>query len=314
MRKILSLTILLGCLLCPLNAAYSADKKAFNLKQLKNKTEKAKTTENNKEKSSFSSIYSVAKFFNEYEYAANNYNHNAYIGCYSDDYLSADGFNLVILSGVIKDTWKTYPGIKYKVKLNGVTFYKNMAIADVTETAKGYTRTDEENVGEFVCTMQSIYYLKQNGKSWLITGDYTTKENMILQWGDAKKSKIDLEAPAQMQAGKEYSAILTVKQPDGIIAIGSITADKITYPQKPSKEIYRKFSSEGTIERIMKTNTEQTNEYIVGTVGFTRPKLDEDQNLDIKLTGYACIMERMNIIPINNFIEVKDDHKAEQQK
>jgi len=158
--------------------------------------------------------------------------------------------------------------------------------------------------------MQSVYYLKPNGKSWIITGDYTTKENMILSWGDAQKSKIILDVPNHLQAGKEYSAILTVKQPDGVIAIGSITADKITYPQKPSKEIFRKFSSDGTLERIMKTNTNNTNEYIVGTVGFTRPKLDDNQNLDIKLTGYACLMERVNVIPVNKFIEVKNDKES----
>lgn len=56
----------------------------------------------------------------------------------------------------------------------------------------------------------------------------------------------------------------------------------------------------------MKTNTENTNEYVVATVGFTRPKVDDNQNLDINLTGYACLMERINVIPVNKFIEEKD--------
>ena len=76
-----------------------------------------------------------------------------------------------------------------------------------------------------------------------------------------------------------------------------------------SKEIFRKFSPEGTLERLMKANTDNTNELVVGTVGFTRPKFDDNQNLDIKLTGYACLMERINVIPINKFIEVKNDSK-----
>ena len=60
----------------------------------------------------------------------------------------------------------------------------------------------------------------------------------------------------------------------------------------------------------MKANTDNTNEYVVATVGFTRPKIDDEQNLNIKLTGYSCIMERINVIPVNKFIEVKNEGKT----
>lgn len=295
MKKLLSLSLIAVSLLCSFNQAYSAEKKFFKFNTTKT------------EKPFVSNLYSVAKFFGEYEYAANNYNQNTFLSSYSKDYLSCDGFNLDILSKLLNDTWKTYPGIKYQVKLNGVTFYDNMAVADVTETAKGYAKTENENVGEFISTMQSVYYLKPNDKSWIILSDYTVKENIVLSWGDAKLAKVNLNVPNQLMAGKEYTATLNVTQPDGVIAIGSITSDKITYPQNPSKEIFRKLSSEGTLERIMRTNTDNLNEYIVATVGFTRPKVDNNKNLNIKLTGYACIMERINVIPVNKFIEVKDD-------
>ena len=296
MKKLLSLTLIALSLGCSFNQAYSAENKFFKFIKPK------------QEKTYIGNVYSVAKFFAIYEAAANNYNHNEFIKCYSPNYVSSDGFNLDILSKMLKETWKTYPGIKYQVKLNGVTFYNGMAIADVTETAKGYAKAENDNVGEFVSTMQSVYYLKQNGTSWMIDNDYTVKENIILSWGDAKQAKIFFETPNQIQAGKEYTAVLKVKQPDGSIAIGSINADKITYPQKPSKEIFRKFSPEGTLERIMKANTDNVNEYLVATVGFTRPKVDNNQNLNINLSGYACLMERMNVIPVNKFIEVKNSN------
>ena len=294
MKKLLTLTLVALTLCVSINSASAADKKTFNF--TKQKTEKGYV----------SSLYSVAKFFGEYEYAANNYNHNTFLSVYSKDYISSDGFNYDIMSRLVKDTWKTYPGIKYHVKVNSVNFYNNLAVADVTETAKGYAKVENENVAEFVSTMQSIYYLKPNGNSWIITSDYTTKENIILSWGDAKFAKIKFDVPNQLKAGQEYTATLSVNQPSGVLSIGSITADKITYPQTPSKEIYRKFSSDGKLERIMKTNTENTNEYVVATVGFTRPKVDDNQNLDINLTGYACLMERINVIPVNKFIEEKD--------
>ena len=296
MKKLLSITLIALSLGCSFNQAYSAENKFFKFIKPK------------QEKTYIGNVYSVAKFFAEYEAAANNYNHNEFIKAYDKDYISCDGFNLDILSKLLKETWKTYPGIKYQVKLNSVNFYNGMAVADVTETAKGYAKAENDNVGEFVSTMQSIYYLKKNKNSWLITNDYTVKENIILSWGDGKLAKCSFETPQQIQAGKEYTASLKVKAPDGSIAIGSINADKITYPQKPSKEIFRKFSPEGTLERIMKANTNNTNEYLVGTVGFTRPKVDNNQNLNINLTGYACLMERMNVVPVNKFIEVNKNN------
>ena len=302
MKKLLTLTLIAASLFFFLDQVYcDQQKKFFNFNRNKTKTEKNGYVGN---------LYSVAKFFSTYEYAANNYDKNIFLNSYDKSYISSDGFNLDILSKVLNETWHSYPGIKYQVKLNSVTFYENMAIADVTETAIGYAKTENENVGEFVSTMQSIYYLRPNGKSWIIDNDYTIKENIILSWGDAKNAKIKLSVPNQIQAGKEYTATLNIKKPDGVIAIGSITADKVTYPQKPSKEIFRKFSSEGTLERIMKANTDNTNEYVVATVGFTRPKIDDEQNLNIKLTGYSCIMERINVIPVNKFIEVKNAGKT----
>lgn len=298
MKKILTLTLIVLSLCGSVNSAFSAEKKTFNF--IKPRTEKGYV----------SSLYSVIKFFSEYQYSANNYNHNTFLNVYSKDYISADGFNYDIMSKLVKDTWKTYPGIKYSVKVNSVNFYDNIAVADVTETAKGYAKVENENVAEFVSTMQSVYYLKPNGTTWTITSDYTTKENIILSWGDAKLAKIKLEVPNQLQAGQEYTAVLEVNQPKGVLSIGSITSDKITYPQNPSKEIYRKFSSEGILERIMKTNTDNTNEYVVATVGFTRPKVDNNQNLNIDLTGYACLMERINVVPVNKFIEEKNDNKT----
>lgn len=297
-KKLLTVIIIIMSLAGSYNDAYAQESKNFKLFNKSQKTE---------QKGYVSSLYSVTKFFCEYEYAANNYNHNTFLNSYSKNYLSSDGFNFNVMSRLLKETWTTYPGIKYKIKVNSVCFYDNLAIADVTETAKGYAKAEKENVGEFTSTMQSIYYLKPNGKSWIITGDYTVRENMYLYWGDAKYAQVKLDIPHQLQAGQEYTAKLTVKQPNNVIAIGSITADKITYPQKPSKEIYRKFSPEGIIERIMKVNTDNLNEYVVATLGFTRPKLDNNKNLDIQLTGYACIMERINVIPVNKFIEVKDE-------
>jgi len=268
---------------------------------------KTKTQTQNVEKNSFSNTYSVVKFFKEYENAANNYNHNTINEIYSKDYLNSDGFNKHIIMNVVKDTWKSYPGIKYNVKINSVNIYNDKAIVNVSETAKGYAKTENENVGEFVSNVQTLYFLKKEDDAWKITNDNTIKEQVRVSWGDAKYATISLDVPLQLSAGQEYIAKLTLEKPKNILAIGSITSEKITYPQKPTKEIFRKFSQDGIIERIMKTNTDSVNEFVSATVGFSRPTLDENQKLNVKLTGYACVIERLHVVPINKYIELNEN-------
>lgn len=299
MKKLFTLFLVCFSLMCPLNQAYSANNSGHLFKH-----------KSVAEKRYIPKVYSVAKFIASYQYYANNYDYNSFLSTYAPEYISSDGFNFDILSKTLKETWKAYPGIKYNVKLNDVTFDNGIAIARVTETAKGYARTENDRIGDFTSTTEDIYYLKPNGDSWLITGDYTLSETINLVWGDAKSCKMNLSTPSQIKANQSYSAVLNVKTPDEIIAIGSINSDKITYPQKPSKEIFRKLSEEGTLERLMTTNSDNTNEYVVATIGFTRPKIDKDKNININLSGYACIMNRVNVIPENKFIEVPNESQS----
>jgi len=300
MKKFFIALLICFSLVCPFNQAYSADKKTTHLFKSRTQTEKGY----------LSRVYSVAKFVTCYEQYANNYNYDSFMAMYAPEYVSSDGFDLNILSKTLKETWKIYPGIKYSVRLNSVTFDKDKAIVNVTETAKGFARTENNRIGDFTSTTEDIYYLKPSGDSWLITADYTLAENINLVWGDAKSSKVSLETPTQAKANQQYSAILNVNTPDGVLAIGSISADKITFPQKPSKEIYRKLSIDGSLERIMTTNSDNTNEYVVATVGFTRPRIDANRNININLSGYACVMNRVNVIPENKFIEVSNESQA----
>ena len=301
MKKILSILLLGLCFGNIANAAETTTKKDSFFERIKSQKE---TLVKAKQKSYVSKLYSVTKFFAEYEHASNNYNKDSVLNCYSANYLSCDGFNLEILSKVISDNWKSYPGMKYDVKVNHVKFYKDLAIVDVSEYAKGYAKTEDNHVAEFNSEMQTIYYIQPKGKSWQIVGDYNVRERIILAWGDAKSSEINLVTPTQIVAGKEFSAILKVKQPEGVIAIGSISADKIVYPQQPVKEIFRKLSAEGTIERLMNANIDNVDEYVSGTVGFTRPSIDINKNLNINLSGYACIMERVRVVKPSNTSEV----------
>ena len=56
-------------------------------------------------------------------------------------------------------------------------------------------------------------------------------------------------------------------------------------------------------------NTKNTNEYVVASIGFTRPTMSSATGLNMNLSGYACLIRRVNVVPKNNYIEVKSDNK-----
>ena len=118
-----------------------------------------------------------------------------------------------------------------------------------------------------------------------------------------------LETPQLVGAGEEYSAKLYIAPPSGIFAIGSISSEIVSYPQKPQKDVFKKFAQDYSLERILMANTKNTNEYVVASIGFTRPTMSSATGLNMNLSGYACLIRRVNVVPKNNYIEVKSDNK-----
>ena len=260
-------------------------------------------------KPTYSNKYSVVKFFQEHVYYANKNSIEDFLRLYSTQYISNDGFKLDSTTELFTDLWKQYNGIKYKNNVNSVAFYGDTAVVNVSETATAAIANDDKK-GELKSFVDVIYYLQRKGKSWIITGENVLTEEIVISWGDAKSVAMYLEAPQLVGAGEEYSAKLYIAPPTGIFAIGSISTEIVSYPQKPQKDVFKKFASDYSLERLFTANTKNTNEYVVASIGYSRPTMSQASGFNMNLAGYACLIRRVNVVPENKYIEVKNDKDA----
>ncbi len=260
-------------------------------------------------KSTYSNKYSVVKFFKDHVYYANQTNLEKFLTFYSPEYISNDGFNYNVTKTLFTDLWKQYTGIKYKNYVNTIAFYGDYAVVNVTEAASASVKNDKNQKGSLKSFVDVIYYIKRQGKSWVITGENIITEEINLTWGDANCVATHLEAPQQVGAGEEYSAKLFIAPPKGIVAIGSLSTEIASYPQKPQKDVFKKFSPDYTLERILIANTKNTNEYVIASIGYSSPQVKNNAMVNMNLSGFACLIRRVNVVPKNNYIELQNDSK-----
>ncbi|MCM1264649.1 MAG: hypothetical protein NC200_00495 [Candidatus Gastranaerophilales bacterium] len=268
---------------------------------IKEKLDNAKATYSNK--------YSVVKFFQEHVHYANQTDLEKFLKFYSPEYISNDGFDYNVTKTLFTDLWKQYTGIKYKNYVNSVAFYGDYAVVNVTEVANASVINDKNQKGSLKSFVDVIYYIKRQGKSWVITGENIITEEINIAWGTAKCVATHLEAPQQVGAGEEYSAKLYIAPPKGIVAIGSLSSEIVSYPQKPQKDVFKKFSPDYSLERIIIANTNNTNEYVIASIGYSSPQIGQNNTVNMNLSGFACLIRRVNVVPKNNYIEIKNDTK-----
>lgn len=262
----------------------------------------------NNSKPTYANKYSIVKFFQEHVYYANENDLSNFLKLYAPTYISNDGFNMDSTRELFTDLWKQYNGIKYKNKVNSVAFYGNNAVVNVSEVASANISNDSKK-GSLRSYVDVIYYLERKGNSWVITGENVITEEISIIWGDARSVAMYLEAPQLVGSGDEYSAKLFIAPPNGIYAVGSISNEIVSYPQRPQKDVFKRFAQDYTLERIMMANSKDTNEYVVASIGYSRPSMSSS-NHNVNLSGYACLIKRVNVVPKNKYIEIKND-KAE---
>ena len=149
--------------------------------------------------------------------------------------------------------------------------------------------------------VNNIYFLKKTKDGWKIVSDVILTEDTYLSFGELVTHQPVLNVPYQTQANKNYTATLEFSAPKDTVAIASINQEKVTFPQESAKENYRKLPEDGILERFFTANNENTNEYVVASIGLTRPVF-ENKDLQINITGVAYIIKRVNVVPENKFI------------
>lgn len=228
---------------------------------------------------------------------ANKTNFEKFIGTYDSEYESCDGFNLEVYSNLVKDIWETYKDIHYGIKIKNIKVEDNRAVVEVTEYSNADIKLTDNVNGALKSESESIYYLrKSNDGKWKVLSDLVLDERTSMLYGEAKNLDIKLDAPLQVQEDTEYSASLEFVPPEGTLAIASISSDKVEYPQKAAKEVFRTMPEDNILERLFTSNSDKVNEYIVASIGLTKTDVC-DLSIKLSLTGFGYVIRRVNVIP-----------------
>jgi hypothetical protein len=228
---------------------------------------------------------------------ANKYNFEGISKLYTPEFVNNDGFDREVYFKLIQDTWKTYPKIIYTSKIKNISGNEKYARVEVYETASAVI-DDNNGFGsaELFSAANSIYFLEKIGSDWLITAEQIVDEKSFLRYGDAKAVKMDLTAPALVDAGKNYTALLSIDAPRGAAIIASVSNAKITYPQVKPEDVFRRLPEDNVLERMFSANKDSVNEYAVASVGIAGVNEKNSKG------GLAFIMTRVNVVPANKFV------------
>ena len=262
---------------------------------------------------------------------------------YSDSYVNNDGFDKETLFKLIQEAADLYKDIKYTSEIESIKIEGTNAVVKIHEIAKGETLKVVErfnDTGLITSDVQYTNYLRKEDGKWKILASDLTSEEVTLLYGEAKNAQFEISAPECIAEGKDYEvsvkaninapiAIEQVKkenkenaegeeikletiEPDGVFMFGSITNEKITYPQDHGEDVLRGLKS-NELARILTSNTDRCNEYATASLGITRAHLDPDAVV-IDMTGMAILMKRVNVLQVKKISisekESKNDKNA----
>lgn len=257
---------------------------------------------------------SINNFMKDYFKYTNEHNVPEITRLYADNYVSGDGLKKDAVVKLIKDAWTNYPNIKIDTVIKSIRISDQYATVETYDKSYGSSANKSDitgDIGNLESESYNVIYLQKFGKGWKIISDKTTYEKTIIKFGTAKPLKVSLTAPEQVLSGENYTASLETELPSGMIALGSITREPIVYPETKPTEVYRQITNDGSLERFLKANATNNNEFATASVGYTEVSEDIFANPEVKLTGMAIILTRVNVIPASTFVPQNDKLKVE---
>lgn len=243
----------------------------------------------------------IKTFLKEYNKAMENRDVEQIKTFYDKDYLSADGFEVDDLVTMLEKTYDAYGNIKYKTKINNISAFDNWALVQMSDTssAKIYPDKNKKNkdkVGKLSGKSSYVVYLNKTDDGWKIVSDEILMEETSLKYGIANKINMELITPVFVKNGREYDLSLKMDKPDDIVALASISREEIVYPPADYQEKFRRMPDEGDLERLVKANNKNLDEYAIASVGFTKVSVNEEElKARIEVLGMAYIMKRINM-------------------
>lgn len=275
-------------------------------------SDRAYRTEQKREfKQNLKQIEDLFKTHNQY---ANAHDLKNLEPLYTDTYINSDGFNKEVYFKSIESTWQSCEDLTYTTKILSVDIDGNYASVNVEETATG-TILDTLDfmpvTGEIHSRATGIYHLVKINDKWYISGETAIADESSLLYGDARFMNIEIQAPAQVSAGETYTTTVKVDADPNTFILGSIDHDVMTYPSSTPKNELRALPQSQILERLIKANNKNLNEYAVASLAISKVKLLDQDNFRIYMAGLACVMKRVNVVPKNNYIELKKEEQSE---
>lgn len=230
---------------------------------------------------------------------------------YADNYINNDGFDKKSYFKSIDETWKSCTDVTYNVKITSINLNGDYADIHVEEIATGTIseKTDDGTTiaGELHSFERGIYHVIKINGQWYIYGETSLMDEGSLLYGDARFMNIELEAPNQVSAGETYTVSLKLETDEDTVAVGSIEHNPVTYPTNVPKGTLRTINkSSNMLERLIKANSDNINEYAVASLAISKMQ-PVGSSYKIYMSGLACLMRRVNVIPKNNFIKIEDE-------
>lgn len=297
MKKIVYLLII-SALIMPLTTLYSeaslvSDKK-YRLEQRKEQRQ---------------DIKQIKKLLETHNNFANSHDLKNLSTLYTDTYVNNDGFDKKVYFKSIEATWQACKDLTYTTDLIDIEITGDYANVNVIETAIGTVTDTIESTpvtGEIHSISTGIYHLVKINGNWFISGETALSDESSLLYGDARFMNIEILAPAQVSSGETYTSTVKVDTDEKTFIMGSIDHDPITYPAGSPKNELRAMPQSQILERVLKANTNNLNEYTIASLAISKAKQTNEKNFQIYVAGLACVMRRVNVIPKNNFIKLED--------
>lgn len=287
-----------------LTLSFATVQNSANASLISNRSYRAEQRQVNKQ-----NIKDIKKLFETHTNYANKHDIKGLRTLYADNYMNSDGFDKTAYFKSIESTWKDCNDLTYKTKILSINVNGDYASVNVEETASGTVFESIESIpvaGEIHSKSQGIYHLTKINSKWYISAETAITDESSLLYGDARFMNIEIQAPAQVSSGDEYTATVKVDADKNTFIIGAIDRDPVTYPASVPKSELRAMGKDQILERVLKANSDNINEYAVASLAISKVEHKEANSYKIYMSGLACVMKRINVIPKNNFIKIEE--------
>lgn len=216
---------------------------------------------------------------------------------YSDSYINNDGIDKATIFNMMDEASSAYKNVDYTTEIKSIKAAGNYATVEAVETAIGETTKSYPNLpGEGSVSSKIVYtdYLKKEAGKWKIIGTDIREEYVELKYGRAKLMTTEVSGPNCVPENSEYDVSVKINTTSEDFVVGSISNEKIKYPQDQPKDVLRTMKYD-EISRILKANTDGYNEYATISLAISQAEV-EPEAIVINMQGIAILMHRVNVI------------------